>query len=148
MTRRRCHGEPGDVRELKRLPLAEALFGEYWSLVSRAELALVEDRKDDAIDDYAEGAALAVANRDRFALDSSNQQLVFLGTLGFRPNITAEAALVIDRAEKQLDALLGARIEAQAEPNHVVVFSGHMIDNPANRGPGKASSSSAKCSMI
>jgi tetratricopeptide (TPR) repeat protein len=104
---------------------------DYWSLVSRAELALIEGRKDDAIEDYAEGAALAVANRDRFALDASNQQLDFLGTLDFQPNIVTEAALVIDRAEKQL----GARV---AEPNHVVVFSGHMIDKPAIRGIGKA----------
>src|SRR5262249_6338953 len=44
---------------------------------------------------------------------------------------------VIDRAEKQLDALLGRKPE-QGEPEHVVVFSGHMIDNPAVRGPGKA----------
>ncbi len=108
---------------------------DYWSLVSRAELALVEDRKDDATDDYTEAAALAVDNRDRFALDSSSQQVDFLGTLGFRSNIAAEAAQVIDRAEKQLDALLGARI---AQPANVVVFSGHMIDNPANRGIGKA----------
>jgi tetratricopeptide (TPR) repeat protein len=108
---------------------------DYWSLVSRAELALVEDRKDDAIDDYTEAAALAVDNRDRFALDSSSQQVGFLGTLGFRSNIAAEAAQVIDRADKQLDALLGARI---AQPANVVVFSGHMIDNPAIRGIGKA----------
>ena len=108
---------------------------DYWSLVTRAELALVEDRKDDAIDDYDEAAALAVDNRDRSALDSSGQQLDFLGTLGFRPNIVAAAAQVIDRAEKQLDALLGART---AQPANVVVFSGHMIDNPANRGVGKA----------
>jgi tetratricopeptide (TPR) repeat protein len=108
---------------------------DYWSRVSRAELALVEDRKDDAIDDYTEAAALAVDNRDRFALDSSSQQLDFLGTLGFRQNIVTEAALVVDRAEKQLDALLGARI---VQPANVVLFSGHMIDNPANRGVGKA----------
>ena len=108
---------------------------DYWSLVSRAELALVEDRNDDAIDDYTEAAALAVDNRDRFAIDSSAQQLDFLGTLGFRANIVAEAAPVIDRAGKQLDALLGART---AQPANVVVFSGHMIDNPANRGVGKA----------
>jgi hypothetical protein len=56
----------------------------------------------------AGAAALAVANRDRFELDSSSQQLDFLGTLGFRPHIVPDAAVVIDRAEKQLDALLGA----------------------------------------
>ena len=50
----------------------------------------------------------------------------------------AEAAAVIDRAEQQLGALLGSRPEARSEPDHVVVFSGHMIDNPADRGEDAA----------
>ena len=108
---------------------------DYWSLATRAELALVDDRKDDAIEAYEEAAALAVTNRDRFALDSSSQQLDILGALGFRPKIVTAASLIIDRAEQQLEAL-GFR--AASEPKHVVVFSGHMIDNPAVRGPGKA----------
>lgn len=110
---------------------------DYWSLVTRAELALVDNRMDDAIESYSDAAALALDNRDRFALDSSSQQLDFLGTLNFRPDIVREAATIIDRAEKQLDALVGARAAAQIEPRHVVVFGGHMIDNPAVRGPGK-----------
>jgi hypothetical protein len=110
---------------------------DYWSLVTRAELALIEDRKDAAIDDYSEAAALAVANRDWFALDSSSQQLDFLGELKFHSEIVAEAAAVIDRAEQQLRALLGSRPEQRAEPAHVVVFSGHMIDDPKVRGEGK-----------
>jgi hypothetical protein len=99
---------------------------------------LIEDRKDDAIDDYSEAAALAVANRDWFALDSSSQQLDFLGELKFQSEIAAEAAAVINRAEQQLRALLGSHPEERSEPEHVVVFSGHMIDNPADRGAGKA----------
>lgn len=108
----------------------------YWSLATRAELALVEGRKEDAIDDYSEAAALGVASRDWFALDSSSQQLDFLGKLEFRSEISAEAAAVIDRAEQQLHAL-GSHREQRAEPDHVVVFSGHMIDDPAVRGVGK-----------
>jgi tetratricopeptide (TPR) repeat protein len=111
---------------------------DYWSLATRAELGLIEDRKDDAIDDYSEAAALAVANRDWFALDSSSQQLDFLGELKFQSEIVAEAAAVIDRAEQQLRALLGSRPEQRSEPDRVVVFSGHMIDNPADRGEGKS----------
>jgi hypothetical protein len=111
---------------------------DYWGLATRAELALIEDRKDEAIDDYAEAAALAVANRDWFALDSSSQQLKFLIELKFRSELVAEAVLVIDRAEQQLRALGGSRPQQQAEPKHIVVFSGHMIDNPAVRGEGKA----------
>ena len=111
---------------------------DYWSLATRAELALIENRKDDAIDDYSEASALAVANRDWFALDSTSQQLDFLGQLKFQSDIVAEAAASINRAEQQLHALLGTRPEQRSEPDHVVVFSGHMIDNPADRGEGKA----------
>jgi tetratricopeptide (TPR) repeat protein/WD40 repeat protein len=109
----------------------------YWALATRAELALIENRKDDAIDDYSEAAALAVANRDWFALDSSSQQLDFLGELKFHSEIVVEATAVIDRAEQQLRALVGGHPEQRAVPDHIVVFSGHMVDDPAVRGPGK-----------
>jgi tetratricopeptide (TPR) repeat protein len=110
---------------------------DYWTLATRAELALIENRKDDAIDDYSEAAGLAVANRDWFALDSSSQQLDLLGELRFHGEIVGAAAAVIDRAEQQLRALLGDHQEERSEPTHVVVFSGHMIDDPADRGQGK-----------
>ncbi|MBV8737049.1 MAG: hypothetical protein JO007_07285 [Alphaproteobacteria bacterium] len=111
---------------------------DYWSLVTLAELALIEDRKEDAIEGYSEAAALAVADRYWFALDSSSQQLDFLGDLNFRSDIVAEAAAVIDRAEQQLRSLVGSRPEQRLEPARVVVFSGHMIDDPADRGTDKA----------
>jgi len=111
---------------------------DYWLLATRAELALIENRKEDAVDDYSEAVALAVANRDWFALDSSGQQLNLLGELRFRSEIVSEAAAVIDRAEQQLRALLGGSPEERPEPTRVVVFSGHMVDNPADRGEGKA----------
>jgi tetratricopeptide (TPR) repeat protein len=110
---------------------------DYWALATRAEIALIEGRKDQALDDYSEATALAVANRERFPLDSSSQQLDLLGTLRFQAEVVRDALQIIDRAEKQLDALVGGRKPADAEPQRVVVFSGHMIDNPAVRGLGK-----------
>ena len=110
---------------------------DYWALVTRAELALIENRKDNAIGDYSKAAALAVTNRDWFALDSSSQQLDFLGELRFRSDIVVEAAAIIDRAEQQLRSLLGSRPEEHVDPDNVVVFSGHMIDDPKVRGEGK-----------
>ena len=109
---------------------------DFWALATRAELALVENNADAAIEDYGEAAALAVTNRDRFAIDSSSQQLDFLGELGFRREIASKAALIIDRAEKQLDALLGGATPTSRPTSSL--FSGHMIDNPAVRGEGKA----------
>jgi tetratricopeptide (TPR) repeat protein len=117
---------------------ASERFGEaFWVRTTRAELALIEGRIDDAIEDYSEAAALAVDNKDRFALDSSSQQLGLLGELKFRSEIVAEASAIIDRAEQQLRSLIGSRPEQRAEPAHVVVFSGHMIDDPKVRGEGK-----------
>ena len=110
---------------------------DFWALATRAECALVENDADAAIEDYGEAAALAVTNRDRFALDSASQQLDFLGELGFRRDIVAKAAQIIDRTEMQLDALLGGSAAERFDPARVVLFSGHMIDNPAVRGPGK-----------
>jgi hypothetical protein len=108
------------------------------AVATQGELAVIENRKEDAIDDYSEAAALAIANRDLFALDSSSQQLDFLGELKFRSEVVAEAAAVIDRVEQQVIVLLGSRPEQRLEPDHVAVFSGHIIDNPADRGEGKA----------
>jgi hypothetical protein len=102
----------------------------YWAVATRAELAMLEGERDAALDDYREAAALAVASRDRFALDSSSQTLELLQTLRFRPDIVTEAARVLDAGEQQLDALLGARPKRPAEPARVVLFSGHMIDKP------------------
>ena len=50
-----------------------ALAGEqnYWALITRAELALLQGEEDAAVDGYGEAAALAYDQRDRFALDSS-----------------------------------------------------------------------------
>jgi tetratricopeptide (TPR) repeat protein len=110
---------------------------DYWPLASSAELSLVEGDEDSALEQYADAAALAVANKDRFALDSSSQQLDFLGKLGFRADIVSKAAVIINRSEGQLDALIGRRPN-EAEPEHVVLFSGHMIDDPKVRGEGKA----------
>jgi tetratricopeptide (TPR) repeat protein len=107
----------------------------YWALVTRAELAMIEGERDAALDDYGEAAALAVGGRDRFALDSSSQTLDLFRALGFQPEIVAEAARVIDASERQLDALLGARPEQSAEPARVILFSGHMVDKSDRKTP-------------
>ena len=109
----------------------------YRALVTRAELALIENRKDEALRGYSEAAAVALAGGDRFALQATSQQLDLLGTLKFRTDIIKDAAKVIELAERQLDARIGINA-SEVEPKHVIVFSGHMIDDPAIRGPGKS----------
>jgi hypothetical protein len=53
---------------------------DFWALATRAELALVENDANATIEDYGEAAALAVTNRDRFAIDPLSQQPDFLGS--------------------------------------------------------------------
>ena len=89
---------------------------DYWALVSRAELAVVEDQADLAIETYSEAAALAITLRDRFALDSSRRQIELLRELGFRHELVKKAAVILERAEKQLDTFLGGTPEKPAEP--------------------------------
>lgn len=108
----------------------------YWALVSSGELALVHNRKKEAVGYYSDGAALAVANGDRFALDASSQQLAFLGALKYRPNIVAEVMKIVDAGQNELDTRIGSRTSGPPQPRHIVLFSGHMIDDPTARGAG------------
>lgn len=110
---------------------------DYWSLATRAEMALLEGSPKEALADYANAAALAVINRDGYALESSGQQLNFLGALNFQAEIVGDAAQTIQRAQRQLEALFGDGRPIQSEPQRVVMFHGHMIDDPEVRGPGK-----------
>jgi tetratricopeptide (TPR) repeat protein len=108
----------------------------YWALITRAELQLLQG-EEAALEGYEEAAALAFDQRDRFALDSSRQTLTFLRELGLHPELVAKAEQVIARTERQLDRLADGRPEAPPEPARVVLFSGHMVDDPAVRGEGK-----------
>jgi hypothetical protein len=106
-------------------------------VATRAELALLQGDAGTALDLYGEAAALAYDQRDRFALDSTRQTLVLLGELGLQPELAAKAVEIVERTEQQLDRLTAASGAAStAEPAKVVLFSGHMIDDPRVRGPG------------
>jgi len=104
----------------------------YWPLVTRGELALIEDRPDAALTDYGEAATLAVDRRDGFALDSARQTLDTLQALNLRPETAAAAKRVLEAAERELAVLGGA---APREPTRVVLFSGHMVDRPDRATP-------------
>ncbi|MEO8297776.1 MAG: tetratricopeptide repeat-containing protein, partial [Burkholderiales bacterium] len=101
----------------------------YWARASYAELCLLLHPLERIKREYR--IALAAANRDWFALDSTRQTLLLLRDLEFRPEETAAAlALVdreIDRAEPP-DA-------AEAVPRQVLLFSGHMMDAEGRSTP-------------
>ena len=109
----------------------------YWALVTRAELALLQGEEEVALEGYGEAAALAYDQRDRFALDSSRQTLSLLHDLQFRVDLVAKAATIVEQTEQQLARISSGngRAAVPAEPAKVILFSGHMIDDPKVRGP-------------
>lgn len=100
---------------------------DYWARASLAELTLVTTAADDAgavSRDWR--AAVAAADKDWFALDSSRQTLLLLQQLGFQPALTKVA---LDIVEREI-----ARLTPPFVPRQVLLFSGHMVDAP-NRTP-------------
>jgi len=98
---------------------------DYWARASFAELCLLVNPLDTVRREYS--TAVAAANRDWFALDSSRQTLTLMRDIGFRPAETAAALEIVDREI--------ARIAPPFEPRQVFLFSGHMIDAPGRETP-------------
>jgi tetratricopeptide (TPR) repeat protein len=98
---------------------------DYWARASEAELALLLQPRDAVVREYRE--AIAAANRDWFALDSTRQTLVLLRDLAFRPDETAAALDLVDREI--------ARLAPPFVPRQVLLFSGHMVDAPGRAKP-------------
>lgn len=98
---------------------------DYWTRASWAELNLLLNPPDQVESAWRE--AVAVADKDWFALDSSRQQLRILGDLGFRPEAVSAALTVL---EEEI-----ATLEEPWKPRRVFLFSGHMIDAPGRASP-------------
>jgi tetratricopeptide (TPR) repeat protein len=98
---------------------------DYWARASQALLSLL--CFDAAAVQRDHKAAVAAADRDWFALDSSLQALTLLSDLGFRP---AETALAIDIVAREIQ-----RLAPPFVPRQVLLFSGHMVDAPDRAEP-------------
>jgi len=98
---------------------------DYVALASYAELCLL--CFDAGQSRRAWSAAVAVADRDWFALDSSRRTLCVLRDLGFRPEETATALSIVDREI--------ARAAPPFRPRQVLLFSGHMTDATSRAQP-------------
>jgi len=101
---------------------------DYWARVTLADLELLTGEK--TVIERAYRAAVAVAEKDRFALDSSRRQLQFLKDLLFRPTEVDAAIKIFDREL----ARLGTPTKHWT-PRLVFLFSGHMIDAPGREEP-------------
>lgn len=98
---------------------------DYWARASLAELFLLVNPKETAVREYK--TAVATANKDWFALDSTRQTLMLLYDLEFRPEETAAVLDIIDREI--------ARTTPPFVPRKVFLFSGHMVDAPDRPKP-------------
>ncbi|UVT14920.1 MAG: DUF4071 domain-containing protein [Nitrospira sp.] len=98
---------------------------DYWARASYAELCVLVNPKDAVVREYR--TAVAAANRDWFALDSSRQTLELLRDLEFRPEETAAALAIVDIEIR--------RATPPFVPRQVFLFSGHMIDKPGRQPP-------------
>lgn len=95
---------------------ARATLGDYEVLMG--EPAVIKRAYNDAV---------VLADNDWFKLDSTRQQLLLLEELGFRPDEVRSGIEILDRAL--------ARLRPPFEPRQVLLFSGHMIDQPDRPEP-------------
>jgi tetratricopeptide (TPR) repeat protein len=98
---------------------------DYWARASFAELCLLVNPKETVVREFR--ATVAAANRDWFALDSTRHTLKFLSDLEYRPDETAAALEIVEREI--------ARSTPPFDPQHVFLFSGHIIDAPGRETP-------------
>ena len=98
---------------------------DYWARASQALLSLL--CFDAAAVQRDHRTAVAAADRDWFALDSTQQSLRLLRDLGFRPT---ETSLALEIVEREL-----RRLAPPFVPRQVLLFSGHMVDAPGRTEP-------------
>lgn len=104
---------------------------DFWARVTLGDLEVLCSDTPVVMEAYE--FAVAAAENDWFALDSSRQQLLLLQDLGFRPPQMEAAIDIFDKALAKVNAP-----EARWEPRTVFLFSGHMIDaldRPSPRFP-------------
>jgi len=110
----------GGVRWSARCALAKETpqSKDYWARVTLADLELLLGDKPAVEKAYS--YAIAAAEKDWFALNSTWQQLDLLTVLGFRPEPVQAASTLVTRALSSLNP--------PWRPEKTFLFSGHMID--------------------
>jgi tetratricopeptide (TPR) repeat protein len=99
--------------------------GDYWARASLAEAMLHDQPEDVILRKYM--TAVAAANEDWFALDSTRQTLALLLELDYRPIEMAAALKILDREI--------ALAQQPFVPQQVLLFSGHRVDAPGRTPP-------------
>lgn len=100
----------------------------FWAKATLGDLEVLVGDANSVRAAYKE--AIARNERDWFALNSSRAQLLLLRDLGFSPDNVAAGIATFDRALERLD-----RPEDRWQPRRVLLFSGHMVDEPGRAEP-------------
>lgn len=99
-----------------------------WALISEAELLFFSSGADPGPDDTAEVVAAyrdAIPKGKAFAWDATRGQLELIASLGIRTTL----------AQKVLEEMDGRFPGPAKRPVHLVVFSGHTVDDPQTDPP-------------
>lgn len=102
----------------------------FWNLIGLAELEVLEGDEKAVTQAYEK--AISLASSDRFMIESSWRQLALLDELGFRPGPVKAGLAVL---EPMLKSLTEAEPRNPQQPKQVVLFTGHMIDQPNRKKP-------------
>lgn len=99
----------------------------FWSKATLGDLEVLIGTPSSVTAAYK--AAIAHNEKDWFALNSSRAQLQLMGALGFRPDTVAAGIASFDRALAKL------KPDRRWQPRHVLLFSGHRVDDPNRPEP-------------
>ena len=100
----------------------------FWARATLGDLAVL--RSIPAGVEAAYKAAITLADKDWFALDSTLGQLRLLASIGFATDNVAAGIATFERALGRLNPP-----ETEWQPEKVHLFSGHMIDAPGRKTP-------------
>jgi tetratricopeptide (TPR) repeat protein len=101
---------------------------QYWALATLADLEVLAGSPETVRAAYRK--AISRRDGDRFALESSRDQLLLLQQLGFRPEAVTAGIGVLERAMER-----ATPAAVRTTPRLVFLFSGHMMDTPDRPQP-------------
>lgn len=99
-----------------------------WARISEADHAFATGRRAKAV---AQRYREALANAPAFAIDSVREQIGFFRQLGLRGELVEAVQAVLDSSEGRVSSAPGA----VAAPARLLLFTGHMIDEPDRAQP-------------
>lgn len=100
----------------------------FWSKATIGDIEVLVGSPESVTSAYKE--AIAINDKDWFALNSCRSQLQLLKDLDFRPDVIEAGIATFDRALHKLK-----KPEDAWQPRQVFLFSGHMIDEPSRAKP-------------